>query len=103
MIHFNPESHQLDVRIDHANFEGSSISSFRDEIGSLRADDVETVAVDLERVNRMDSSGLGALLDLKRQFDKAAATFSLKNVRPAVGNVIAILGAAEFLNFQSSN
>jgi anti-anti-sigma factor len=60
-------------------------------------DDVERVAVDLGDVKFCDSSGLGALLDIRRAADKLGATIVLRAPSAGVARVLDIAGIDELL------
>ena len=60
-------------------------------------DDVERVAVDLGDVKFCDSSGLGALLDIRRAADKLGATIVLRAPSAGVARVLDIAGIDKLL------
>lgn len=43
--------------------------------------------IDLEKVNYMDSSGVGTLVELKRRIEQSGAGFSLAAMQPRVKNL----------------
>lgn len=54
----------------------------------MQANDVTRLAIDLAQVTFCDSSGLGALLDLRRAAGDAGIEMVLRNVPPAVARVL---------------
>jgi anti-sigma B factor antagonist len=59
--------------------------------------DIERVAVDLGEVKFCDSSGLGALLDIRRAAEKLGATLVLRAPSAGVARVLDIAGIDELL------
>jgi anti-anti-sigma factor len=51
---------------------------------------VKTVFLDLSRVSTIDASGLGLMLDLRRQTQSRGIRFKLMNVTKAVGRVLEV-------------
>lgn len=49
-----------------------------------------TLVLDLEGVGFVDSSGLGALLGIKKQLDRSGGSLILANASPAVARIIDI-------------
>ncbi|HEX2564268.1 MAG TPA: STAS domain-containing protein [Acidimicrobiales bacterium] len=59
--------------------------------------DIQRVAVDLAGVKFCDSSGLGALLDIRRTAEKSGATTVLRAPSAGVARVLDIAGIDELL------
>ena len=59
--------------------------------------DIERVAVDLGEVKFCDSSGLGALLDIRRAAEKLGATLVLRAPSAGVARVLDVSGIDELL------
>lgn len=60
-----------------------------DQVGeALDGDDVRSVTLDLHGVTFCDSSGLGALLDIKRVSDSAGVEVVLRTVPASVGRLL---------------
>jgi anti-sigma B factor antagonist len=59
--------------------------------------DVERVVVDLGRVRFCDSSGLGALLDIRRVADRSGAVIVLRAASAGVGRVLDMAGIDDLL------
>ncbi len=57
-------------------------------VGPMMAGDVTRLAIDLAQVTFCDSSGLGALLDVRRAAGDAGIEMVLRNVPPAVARVL---------------
>ena len=81
--------------------EGSTVLTVAGEIDMqtvdelrARVDDLDvahgSLVLDLHGVGFVDSSGLGALLGIKKQQDRAGGTLELRRVSDAVSRVIAI-------------
>jgi anti-anti-sigma factor len=60
----------------------------------LAAGAFQTLSLDLSGLTFIDSSGLGLLVDLRRQASSAGISFELENVPPGPARVIAIAGLA---------
>jgi anti-sigma B factor antagonist len=58
---------------------------------------IERVVVDLGGVKFCDSSGLGALLDIRRVADKVGATIVLRSPSAGVARVLDVAGIDELL------
>jgi anti-anti-sigma factor len=52
--------------------------------------DVSTVVLDLAQVSTVDAGGLGAMLELREQFQAKGIAFKLMNVGKLVGRVLEI-------------
>jgi anti-sigma B factor antagonist len=59
--------------------------------------DIERVAVDLGGVKFCDSSGVGALLDIRRAADRSGATVALSAPSAGVARVLDIAGIDDLL------
>jgi anti-sigma B factor antagonist len=70
-----------------------------EQVGGALAEnaDVERVTVDLGDVKFCDSSGLGALLDIRRAAEKRGATIVLRAPSVGVARVLDIAGIDEIL------
>lgn len=64
----------------------------REAAGQLAAGDVRELVLDLTELNFLDSSGLGALLQIRGEAMSGGATFTVANVPAAPARVIAIAG-----------
>jgi anti-sigma B factor antagonist len=58
---------------------------------------IERVVVDLGRVRFCDSSGLGALLDIRRAADRSGAGIVLRSASAGVGRVLDMAGIDDLL------
>jgi len=56
--------------------------------GRIAPAEIRRVAVDLDGVTFCDSSGLGALLDIRRAADEAGVEMVLRNVPPPVARLL---------------
>ena len=71
----------------------ATIADLRGEAaGQLAAGDVRELVLDLTELTFLDSSGLGALLQIRGEAMSCGSTFTVTNVPPAPARVIAIAG-----------
>jgi anti-sigma B factor antagonist len=58
--------------------------------------DGETVELDLAGLQFMDSTGLGNLVQLRKEAARTGATLTLRNVSPSTYRLFEVTGLAEF-------
>jgi anti-sigma B factor antagonist len=92
-----PQNFDIDVTIDEGelvvrvagDLDLSSRAKVVDEVsGPMAGSGVDSVALDLGRVAFCDSSGLGALLDVRRAAGEAGVDLVLRNVPPSVARLL---------------
>lgn len=62
---------------------------------SLGRDDVDGLILDLARVSFMDSTGIGAFVELSRDAEDRGATFAIRNPSPRVQRLVELVGLAD--------
>ncbi len=87
----------LDKQVNHSN-----AASLKEKIFLEIADGNNRIVLDLQNVNDMDSSGLGALLFGKRQADNAGGNMVLGAVTPTVQTMIRIAQLARVFEMQAT-
>ena len=72
----------------HGRFDFKMVNEFR-EAYSNKNNPIENVVVDFRETDYMDSSGLGMLLNLKRQVDDKVC-ISLTNCKPQIKKILLV-------------
>jgi len=78
------------ISVDEATIDHSNSASFKEKLFLEIADGNSKIIINLQNVNEMDSSGLGALLFGKRQANHAGGDAILVGVQPAVHSMLRI-------------
>ena len=81
----------LKLEVQSARLDASTARELREELAMIWRPDVGDVAVDLSRVEFIDSSGMGSLLSIHRRLPEKHAPVRLVNVRPAVQSVLELV------------
>lgn len=88
-IRYATENNQLTITVKGV-FDFRLVGAFREAYTGL-APAVEVIIIDFKRVEHIDSSGLGMLLNLRKTFARTPIEIVLKNCREEVQKVL--LGA----------
>ncbi len=78
------------VSVNEETIDHSNSASFKEKLFLEIADGNSNIIINLQDVNEMDSSGLGALLFGKRQANHAGGDVILVAVQPAVHSMLRI-------------
>jgi len=81
----------LSITIHASRLDAATASPFKSECEALWQPSITGVTADLSSVEFIDSSGVGALLNLYRRLPPANPSVKLHNVRPGVQAVIELL------------
>ena len=90
MFDFHSTSGDLRIQVDVASFDASNVDQFRVDFEKLCPDELDSVNVDLAKVEMIDSSAIGALLSVHRRLN-GHGPISIQNPRPSVLSVIELL------------
>lgn len=91
MVSWKEENSVLSITVEIDSVDANTARAFKDEVGDLLSDKHESVEIDLGRVNFMDSSGIGALLNIYKKLGKGEGQVKLLHVKPEVLTVIELL------------
>ena len=91
MIDFIEDPPALKIQVSVKRFDASYIDEFRDKMNRLPARHFDPVRVDLEGVEMIDSSAVGALLVVQKKVAGDEGRLILENAHPAVISVIELL------------
>ena len=81
----------LTITINTARLDAATASAFKSDCEALWQSSVTNVVADLSSVEFIDSSGVGALLNLYRRLPPANPSVKLRNTKPTVQAVIELL------------
>lgn len=70
----------------------------RDALGRVTSTSDDRILIDLEKVDLLDSSGLGVLVAAQRRASKVGARFALAAPRERVARVLRMTGTANILD-----
>lgn len=62
---------------------------------SLSRDDVDGLILDLADVSFIDSTGIGAFVELSRDAEDRGASFSIRNPSPRVARLVELVGLSD--------
>lgn len=86
------------IRVDEDRFDSTVSPEFKAELLRLiEAEHIRNILVDLEKVEYVDSSGLGALLFGHRQAKAKSGKLKLLNINPKVSTLIKIAKLEDIL------
>ncbi|GAB4274359.1 MAG TPA: anti-sigma factor antagonist [Opitutae bacterium] len=85
------DSKQLTIRINQPKFDASQVASFKEALNQNWSGNITEVTVDMNPVDFIDSSGIGALLSLQKRLGDTVEPIALLNTRPNVASVIELL------------
>jgi anti-sigma B factor antagonist len=80
----------LDIEMGLPRLEAMTIGSFKNDLENQWKPSIESVSVNCEQIEFVDSSGIGALLSIQKRMPQGAAVV-LKKTKPAVLSVIELL------------
>ena len=90
MIDFIAKHPDLRINVSTKRFDAAHIDEFREKMNRLPEADYDPVRVDLDGVEMIDSSAVGALLGVQKMVG-ADRRLILENAHPAVVSVIELL------------
>ncbi|HUI71684.1 MAG TPA: STAS domain-containing protein [Spirochaetia bacterium] len=85
--------------LEHGNADGF-LRDARASVDEYWQAGLEMVKLDVEAVSYIDSSGIGALVELYKYLTSRSARMSLVNIRPGVRKVMELLGLEKFLHVE---
>lgn len=85
--HYEAESRTMNIEV-HGRFDFKMVNAFRESYGN-NPEPVDNIVVDFRETDYMDSSGLGMLLNLKRQVTEDTV-ITLTNCRPQIKKILLI-------------
>ncbi len=91
--HFQLHSHRLVITIDSPVFEAADAARLEGELLPYAQETIESVDLDLSRVEQIDSEAICTLVSLHHRLAQPTTPFfSLSNPRPEVRRVFQLLG-----------
>ena len=91
MIDFIAERSDLRINVSMKRFDAAHIDEFREKMNRLPEQEYDPVRVDLDGVEMIDSSAVGALLGVQKRVGGEDRRLILENAHPAVVSVIELL------------
>lgn len=86
-LHVERRGDELMVRVEEGRLDAAVSTAFKDQMRQAMAEGGSVVALDLSRVDFMDSSGLGALIAVLKGMPQARR-LELQGLRPNVERVL---------------
>ncbi|MGQ9630664.1 MAG: STAS domain-containing protein [bacterium] len=97
---FNVKSHQVGgvtvIRVD-GSIDFIHANALREHVDSLLNDNKRRIILDMGMVDHIDSSGLGALLNLCDRIQRVSGQFALANIGEKVKDTIQLAGVKNFV------
>lgn len=87
MFQFQTGSNAFKIIVDETHFDSSNAHQFRHEFDSICPENIQSVDIDFTRVELIDSSGVGALLNIRKRI-QLPTPVSLRNSCPSVLNLL---------------
>ena len=87
----SPDQRALTIRVRDQKFDITLAPGFRAEVESKWQESIESVTVDFETVEFIDSSGVGALVSVHKRLAPKGRALRIRNPGPAVTSVIELL------------
>ena len=100
---FEESRHLLVMRISGSLEHGNANSFLRDARAAIREYSqarLEVVVLDVGGVTYIDSSGIGAFVELYKDLSERSVEMRLENIRPGVKKVMGLLGLEKFLGVE---
>ena len=92
----------LHLHVHAPRFDAAAARDFKNEVQSQWPPAVKRLTIDLNSVEFLDSSGIGALLSVYKQLGGGGeASVKLLNVRPAVQSVFELMRMHRIFDIQS--
>ena len=91
MIDFIENDPELTILVSVKRFDASCVDEFRGKLNRLPEQEFDPIHVDLDGVEMIDSSAVGALLGVQKKVGGAERRLILDNAHPAVVSVIELL------------
>lgn len=88
---FDPAARALQVEVAVPRFDATRTPAFRLALDQAWRPEIETVAIDLARVDFIDSSGIGALLGVQKKLGSRGQPVTLRNPGQQVREVVELL------------
>jgi len=85
--HYEAESRTMNIEVN-GRFDFKMVNAFKESYGN-HSEPVDNIVVDFRETEYMDSSGLGMLLNLKRQANEDTV-ITLTNCRPQIKKILMI-------------
>lgn len=100
---FDESRHLLVVKVSGSLEHGNASSFLRDAralVDGYSQAGLEMVKLDVGGVTYIDSSGIGAFVELYRHLSARSTEMRLENIRPGVRKVMGLLGMEKFLRVE---
>lgn len=81
---------QIKIKLHDNKFDASSVADFKEQLNQHWENSIREVAIDFAEVGFIDSSGVGALLSVKKRMPEVEQVILL-NPQPSVVGVIELL------------
>jgi anti-sigma B factor antagonist len=82
---------QLDILAHVRRLDAATAREVKEEVEKAWGAGIQTVGIDLQGVEFIDSSGVGALLSIYKRLPAGTGSVKLRHVQPAVQSVIELL------------
>lgn len=86
----SPDGKLLEIQITAPRLEAMTIGSFKSDLENSWKASIESVKVNCEKIEFIDSSGIGALLSIQKRMPQGHAVI-LQKTQPTVLSVIELL------------
>lgn len=82
---------ELRITLATAQFDAQAAEQFNEAVKSRWSESIQSVSIDMQAVEFIDSSGVGALLALRKRLPMEAPAVSLQGTQPGVTSVLEML------------
>lgn len=91
MFEFKKNGDTLCIKINSTRFDAGLTGKFKASLEENTLGDEKYISVDLGKVEFIDSSGIGSLLDIQKCLREGSEPITLLNTQPAVHSIIELL------------
>ena len=88
---FGNEKSDLKIRINEEKLEAANIDTFKEKLEGIWNGEIKSVTIDMDTVDFIDSSGIGALLSVQKRLKSSGEPLVLSNTNPNVVSIIELL------------
>ncbi len=88
---FTNRNDDLHITLATSQFDAQVAEQFNEAVQLRWADNIQSVSIDMQAVEFIDSSGVGALLALRKRLPQEAPAVSLVGTQPGVTSVLEML------------
>ena len=90
-FHIKLDQSRLDIILNMPKFDAQAAESFNKELNSVWNDKIDSAVVDLRAVQFIDSSGIGALLALRKRMPEESPEVTLLGPQISITSVLEML------------